>query len=93
MCFGRSLKGEQPDDLTSAPIQVIGSEKTSSHPIAPSNAPLSAEATKTSHSEDASKTDGASTASRPKQGYNSFLGVDQGAMRGQDFAAMGASVF
>lgn len=79
MCFGRSLKGEHSDDLTSESVRVK----------APSNAPLSAEPSKTSHSEDASKTDGASTTSRPKQGYSSFLGNDQGAMRGQDFVSMG----
>lgn len=83
MCFGRSLKGEHPDDLTSEPVRVNAPSN------APSNAPRSAEPSKTSHSEDASKTDGATTISRPKQGYSSFLGNDQGAMKGQDFVAMG----
>lgn len=89
MCFGRSLKGDHANDLTNEPARVVNHEKTSSRPTTPSNAPVSAKLSETPQAKDASSTANESTASRPKQGYNSFLGADPGAMRGKDFGAMG----
>jgi len=84
MCFGRSLKGEHPNDLTSEPIRAVGAGKTSTGPTTLSKAPLPDK-----HSNDGSSIAATSTTSRPKQGYNSFLGGDPGALRGKDFVAMG----